>query len=81
MKLRFNLNFGGEQVRTIDDVRTQAINAREILSEIIKTFQENEETDSAYVEVDFSMFNYSLVQIFDLPYGRVKYLSSPLSST
>ena len=58
MKLKFNLNFGGEQVRTIEDVRTQAINAREILSEIIKTFQENEETDPAYVEVDFSMFNY-----------------------
>lgn len=58
MKLKFNLNFGGEQVRTIEDVRTQAINAREILKEIIKTFQENEETDPAYVEVDFSMFNY-----------------------
>ncbi len=58
MKLKFNLNFGGEQVRTIEDVRTQAINAREILSEIIKTFQGNEETDPAYVEVDFSLFNY-----------------------
>ena len=58
MKLKFNLNFGGEQVRTIEDVRNQAINAREILSEIIKTFQENEETYPAYVEVDFSMFNY-----------------------
>ena len=58
MKLKFNLNFGGEQVRTIEDVRIQATNAREILSEIIKTFQENEETDPAYVEVDFSMFNY-----------------------
>lgn len=58
MKLKFNLNFGGEQVRTIENVRNQAINAREILSEIIKTFQENEETDPAYVEVDFSMFNY-----------------------
>ena len=58
MKLKFNLNFGGEQVRTIEDVRTQATNAREILSEIIKTFQENEETDPAYIEVDFSMFNY-----------------------
>lgn len=58
MKLKFNLNFGGEQVRTIEDVRTQAINTREIMSEIIKTFQENEETDPAYVEVDFSLFNY-----------------------
>ena len=58
MKLKFNLNFGSEQIRTIEDVRTQAINAREIMSEIIKTFQENEETDPAYVEVDFSMFNY-----------------------
>lgn len=58
MKLKFNLNFGGEQVMTIEDVRTQVTNAREILSEIIKTFQEKEETDPAYVEVDFSMFNY-----------------------
>ena len=58
MKLKFNLNFGSEQIRTIEDVRTQAINAREIMSEIIKTFQENEETDPVYVEVDFSMFNY-----------------------
>ena len=58
MKLKFNLNFGSEQVRTIEDVRTQATNAREILSEIIKTFQEKEETDPAYVEVDFSVFDY-----------------------
>ena len=58
MKLKFNLHFGGEQVRTIEDVRTQATNAREILSEIMKTFQEKEETDTAYVEVDFSVFDY-----------------------
>ena len=43
---------------TGQDDETQAINAREILSEIIKTFQENEENDPAYVEVDFSMFYY-----------------------
>ena len=58
MKLNFNLNFGGENVRTFEDVRNQATNAREILSEIIKTFQEKEETEPTYVEVNFSLFDY-----------------------